>query len=53
MENDTKTPVTISNQIAAPGYCFKEILTIKEAAAYIVYKKPDAKRPVMRRGGGL
>jgi excisionase family DNA binding protein len=35
MENDTKTPVIISNQIAAPGYYFKEILTIKEAAAYI------------------
>jgi excisionase family DNA binding protein len=35
MENDTKIPVIISNQIAAPGYYFKEILTIKEAATYI------------------
>jgi excisionase family DNA binding protein len=35
MENDTKAPVIIANQIAAPGYYFKEILTIKEAAAYI------------------
>jgi excisionase family DNA binding protein len=35
MENDTKIPVIISNQIVAPEYYFKEILTIKEAAAYI------------------
>jgi excisionase family DNA binding protein len=35
MENDTKTPVIISNNITAPSYYFKEILTIKEAAAYI------------------
>jgi excisionase family DNA binding protein len=35
MENDAKTPVTISNQITAPGYYFKEILTIKDAATYI------------------
>jgi excisionase family DNA binding protein len=35
MENDAKTPAIITNQIAAPGYYFKEILTVKEAAAYI------------------
>jgi excisionase family DNA binding protein len=35
MENDAKNPVMITNQITAPGYYFKEILTIKEAAAYI------------------
>jgi excisionase family DNA binding protein len=35
MENDAKNQTIISNQIFAPGYYFKEILTIKEAAAYI------------------
>jgi excisionase family DNA binding protein len=35
MENDAKVPATISSQIAVPEYYFKEILTVKEAAAYI------------------
>jgi excisionase family DNA binding protein len=33
--NNGKTPEIIANQIVAPGYYFKEILTIKEAAQYI------------------
>jgi excisionase family DNA binding protein len=34
MENDDKTPVTISNQITAPSYYFKEALTVEEASEY-------------------
>jgi excisionase family DNA binding protein len=35
MENETKEQVVINNNITAPGYYFKEILAIKDAAAYI------------------
>jgi excisionase family DNA binding protein len=34
MENDIKTPVIITNQIAAPAYYFKEALTVEEASEY-------------------
>jgi excisionase family DNA binding protein len=35
MENEMKSQAVITNTITAPVYYFKEILTIKDAAAYI------------------
>jgi hypothetical protein len=55
MKDKVKTPAPV-NQIVAPGYYFKEILTIKEAAAYIGYPSAvctsmyiTAKYPVISR----
>jgi excisionase family DNA binding protein len=66
MEGDTKTPAATPKQITAPritapAYYFKEVLTIKEAAAYVgvsvggmsqyvFYKKVPHYKPTGLRG---